>query len=196
MVVQEVLLADKIVLCFGDEARTTRDWDIVTRARHSLQRIPAAWEVESVLGVPINLVRESLPFRLDKLREHQDRGWPVENLLITTEKSLCIDPRGKIYGLLGLVEDFGVGDLDIDYSNPCKKFIKALYDGIMVLESDTRILVAWNASVRSCNCPLKAIWTHKLLLANRIQDFSAKFPCVYHQRRFAPQRFSRVEFSL
>jgi hypothetical protein len=139
-IVQEVLLADKVVLCFGDEARTTRDWDILTRARQSLERIPASWEVESVLGIPINLVRESLPFRLDKQREHRDRGWPLENLLIATEKSLCEDPRDKIYGLLGLAKDFRMGDLDIDYSKPLHEIYQDVirwYHGTPVRQKDS-----------------------------------------------------------
>ncbi|PMD27086.1 hypothetical protein NA56DRAFT_684547 [Hyaloscypha hepaticicola] len=115
-IIQEVLLADNIVLCFGDDTRTTTDWGILTRARHSLEQIPTAWEEELIMGVPVKLFKESLPFQLDKQRAYRDRGWSLEKLLITTEKSLCQDPRDKIYGLLGLLTDFRKGDIGIDYS--------------------------------------------------------------------------------
>jgi len=120
-IVQEVLLARKVILHFGDDSRTTKDWDILTKARHSLEQIPDDWGFHTDIGTTINDFKRSLPLRLDKQREHRDRGWPLYTLLITTEKSLCQNPRDKIYGLLGLANDFRGGDLDINYSKPLYK---------------------------------------------------------------------------
>jgi hypothetical protein len=117
-IVQEVLLASKVIIFFGDDARTTRDWDMWTRVRHSLEQIPDFWEFTPIIGRPISFIKQSLPFQLDKQRENRDSGWPLHALISATEKSLCEDPRDKIYGLLGLASDFRNEDLDIDYSKP------------------------------------------------------------------------------
>lgn len=120
-IVQEVLLAKELVLCFGDNARTTSSWEILNKARCSLDRIPSYWEFRPAIGVPLTSIRNALPFQLDRLRECSGRSWPMHRLMKITEKSLCQDPKDKIYGLLGLANDCchaGGGGIDVDYSKP------------------------------------------------------------------------------
>jgi hypothetical protein len=117
-IVQEVLLAKKIVLCFSDDARTTQDWEILTAARKSVEGIPAAWEMDTTIAILTSLARECLPFRLDRQRECRDQGWSFQSLVMMTEKLLCQDPRDKIYGLLGLVQTNDQVEFDINYAKP------------------------------------------------------------------------------
>jgi hypothetical protein len=134
-IVQEVLLAKKIVLYFGDEAQTTQDWDILTAARKSVEGIPAAWETDTTIAILTSLTRECLPFWLDRQREFRDRGWSFQSLVMMTEKSLCQDPRDKIYGLLGLAQRKDQAKLDIDYS----KRMHELYQDVMRWYHNTQV---------------------------------------------------------
>ncbi|KAH8745021.1 hypothetical protein F5882DRAFT_423371 [Hyaloscypha sp. PMI_1271] len=117
-IVQEVLLAKDLVLCFGDDARTSKSWNVLTKARHTLSQIPIFWPCDPDIGERLEMIRYSLPFQLDRLRDRSGRGWPLHSLLEITENSLCREPRDKVYGLLGLANDCEVGDIDISYSKP------------------------------------------------------------------------------
>jgi hypothetical protein len=123
-IVPEVLLAKKVVICFGDDERTTRDWEMWAKARQNLERIPDIWDIPPIIARSITSIKQSLLFQLDKQRQYRDQGWPLHTLLVTTERSLCEDPRDKIYGLLGLATDIRIEDLDIDYSKPLYEVYK------------------------------------------------------------------------
>jgi hypothetical protein len=117
-IVQEVLLAKELVLCFGDNAKTTRSWDVLTKARCSLDAIPNHWVFKPAISAPITKIKHTFPFQLDRLRNGDRRSWPLHSLIDITENSLCRDPRDKLYGLLGLADDVQAGDFDISYQNP------------------------------------------------------------------------------
>ncbi|KAH8659958.1 hypothetical protein BX600DRAFT_467000 [Xylariales sp. PMI_506] len=119
-IVQEVLLAKKLLLCFGDDARTTRGWDLLSRARSCLDRIPTLWNLDSSMAEPIKTIQNSLSYQLDRLREGYGKGWPLHKLVEITEGTLCRDPRDKVYGLLGLAKDCHPGDIVIDYKKPAQ----------------------------------------------------------------------------
>jgi hypothetical protein len=119
-IVQEVLLAKELILCFGDNARTTQSWDVITQARSSLDQIPALWKLDASINTPIETLKQSLSFQLDRLREGNVRHWPLHKLLEITENSHCRDQKDKIYGLLGLASDCEAEDIDIDYSKTTK----------------------------------------------------------------------------
>ncbi|KAK8132387.1 hypothetical protein PG999_000560 [Apiospora kogelbergensis] len=111
-IVQEIVLAEKLRLqCGGDEAR----WEglvklLENRTENRIFEPRAASKT-------INMVYESLPARIHKLRcMHQLRGCQLQQLLEATRESLCTDPRDRLYGLLGLAADIGDGRFEVDYS--------------------------------------------------------------------------------
>jgi hypothetical protein len=99
----------------------------LTKARSSVERIPAAWETDTTLAILTRLARQCLPFWLDRQREFRDGGWSFQSLLIMTEKSLCKDPLDKVYGLLGLAKKSTQVKFDINYS----KKLHELYQDVM-----------------------------------------------------------------
>lgn len=119
-IVQEVLLAKNLKLCFGDDARTTCNWDLLSQARSSLERIPAYWNLDGCCKTMVEIIQPSLSFQLDLLKQGFDKGWPLHKLLEITKDTLCQDPRDKVYGLLGIAKDCYLGDIVIDYKKPVK----------------------------------------------------------------------------
>ncbi|KAH7213726.1 heterokaryon incompatibility protein-domain-containing protein [Fusarium oxysporum] len=116
-IVQEVLLAKELVLCFGDNAKTTRSWDLFTRTRDSLERMPSFWQFSPAINASIKEIRHAFPLRLDKLRKDNGRYWSLHNLVDITRNSLCHDPKDKVYGLLGITSGFQFGDFDVRYQD-------------------------------------------------------------------------------
>uniref|UniRef100_A0A4E9DDL1 Heterokaryon incompatibility domain-containing protein n=1 Tax=Gibberella zeae TaxID=5518 RepID=A0A4E9DDL1_GIBZA len=116
-IVQEVLLAKELVLCFGDNAKTTTSWDLFTKARESLERVPSFWQFKPVVSASLKEIKNAFPLRLDKLRQDTGQCWSLHNLVDITMDSLCHDPRDKIYGLLGITSGFKFGDFDIRYQD-------------------------------------------------------------------------------
>ncbi|KAF3014751.1 hypothetical protein E8E14_009779 [Neopestalotiopsis sp. 37M] len=120
-IVQEVLLAKKLVLCFGDDARTTRDWSLLSHARRCLESIPADYGLDSFVSQQMMTFQQSVPFLLDRLRESRDKGWPLRELVEITEGTRCAYPRDKVYGLLGLANDCHKGDIVPDIKKSTKE---------------------------------------------------------------------------
>ncbi|KAM0377507.1 hypothetical protein ACHAPY_006670 [Fusarium culmorum] len=116
-IVQEVLLAKELVLCFGDNAKTTTSWDLFTKARESLERVPSFWKFRPAVSASLKEIKNAFPLRLDKLRQDTGQCWSLHNLVDITMDSLCHDPRDKIYGLLGITSGFQFGDFDIRYQD-------------------------------------------------------------------------------
>jgi hypothetical protein len=87
------------------------------KALQNLERIPDIWDMPPIIARSTTSIKQSLLFQLDKQRQYRDQGWPLHTLLVTTERSLCEDPRDKICRLLGLADDIRIEDMDIDYSN-------------------------------------------------------------------------------
>ncbi|KAK4169730.1 hypothetical protein QBC43DRAFT_198160 [Cladorrhinum sp. PSN259] len=120
-IVQEVLLAEKLTLCFGDDFRRTRSWEILTMARSCLKKLPNTWKLNPRIQASIDRIKHAIPFELDTLRENRAELWPLHTLIDITECSLSQDPRDKVYGLLGLASDFHYEDFDIDYKKPLEE---------------------------------------------------------------------------
>ncbi|KAF4958054.1 hypothetical protein FGADI_2684 [Fusarium gaditjirri] len=114
-IVQEVLLAKELVLCFGDNAKTTTPWDLFTRTRDSLEQIPSFWQFSPAVSASIKEIRNAFPLRLDRLRKDNGQSWSLHKLVDITSNSLCRDPRDKVYGLLGITSGFQFGDFDVRY---------------------------------------------------------------------------------
>ncbi|KAF5725230.1 het-domain-containing protein [Fusarium mundagurra] len=114
-IVQEVLLAKELVLCFGDDANTTKPWDLLTRTRDSLDQMPSFWEFSPAISASIEEIRHAFPLQLDKLRKDNGRSWPLHKVVDITINSLCRDPKDKVYGLLGITSGFQFGDFDVKY---------------------------------------------------------------------------------
>jgi hypothetical protein len=66
-IVPEVLLAKEVVICFGDDERTTRDWEMWAKARQNLERIPDIWDIPPIIARSITSIKQSLLFQLDNL---------------------------------------------------------------------------------------------------------------------------------
>src|SRR3569833_2294898 len=126
-IVQEVLLAKEIRICFGDDGNTTVSWDMLAGACSCLDQIPKSWVFDCGIGESITRIKESVPFRLARQRADGTQGWPLHELLKVTQSSLCENPRDKIFGLLGIANDANINDLEIDYSksmhNTCQDTI-------------------------------------------------------------------------
>src|SRR3569833_1032082 len=126
-IVQEVLLAKEIRICFGDDGNTTVSWDMLAGACSCLDQIPKSWVFDCGIGESITRIKESVPFRLARQRADGTQGWPLHELLKVTQASLCENPRDKIFGLLGIANDANINDLEIDYSksmhNTCQDTI-------------------------------------------------------------------------
>lgn len=116
-IVQEVLLAKELVLCFGDNAKTTRPWNLFTKLRDSLERMPSFWQFSPAVNASIKEIRHAFPLRLDKLRKDNGQYWSLHNLVDITRNSLCHDPKDKVYGLLGITSGFQFGDFDVRYQD-------------------------------------------------------------------------------
>ncbi|KAL6914728.1 hypothetical protein FSST1_012488 [Fusarium sambucinum] len=116
-IVQEVLLAKELVLCFGDNAKTTTSWDLFTKTRESLERIPSFWQFSPAVDASLKEIRKAFPLQLDKLRNDNGQSWSLHNLVDITRNSLCHDPRDKVYGLLGITSGFHFGDFDVKYQD-------------------------------------------------------------------------------
>ncbi|KAF4444775.1 heterokaryon incompatibility 6 OR allele [Fusarium acutatum] len=114
-IVQEVLLAKELVLCFGDDAKTTKPWDLLTRTRDSLEQMPSYWKFSPAVSASMKEIRHAFPLRLDKLRKDNRRSWPLHKVVDITINSLCRDPKDKVYGLLGITSGFQFGDFDVRY---------------------------------------------------------------------------------
>ncbi|KAM0413183.1 hypothetical protein ACHAPD_008270 [Fusarium lateritium] len=116
-IVQEVLLAKELVLCFGDNTKTTTSWDLFTKTRESLERIPSSWQFSPAVDASLKEIKKAFPLQLDKLRNENGQSWSLHNLVDITGNSLCHDPRDKVYGLLGITSGFQFGDFDVKYQD-------------------------------------------------------------------------------
>jgi hypothetical protein len=65
-------------------------------------------------------LQESLAFQLVQQRMARDGlSSFLKDLLEAFKHSRCLDPRDKVYGLLGLADDCQGGTLTADYAKPC-----------------------------------------------------------------------------
>jgi hypothetical protein len=113
-IIQEVVLAKELQIFCGYSGI---HWQELEKVCKNLSSIP---ELDG--DPPIfKKVRTNIAFQLVRIREARGRSQTtLRELLETCEKSLCADPRDKIYGLLGLAEDTR-RSLSVDYS-------KSLFD--------------------------------------------------------------------
>lgn len=73
-------------------------------------------------------ISNCLPLQLDKQRrDRREVSTPLYELIAIAEKSLCSDPRDKIYGLLGLASHCRNGEFEADYS----KTLKDIYQDVI-----------------------------------------------------------------
>ena len=102
-IVQEIGLARSLRICWG---RDHIEWD----------------DFASLCPVLPNDLQKSVAFQLVLQRQARDGlSCFLKDLLDTCKGSLCLDPRDKVYGLLGLADDCREGSLTADYS-------KSLFD--------------------------------------------------------------------
>ncbi|TGO37909.1 hypothetical protein BHYA_0086g00240 [Botrytis hyacinthi] len=87
LIVQEVLLAKDLVICWSNKhspGLRTAIWTEWRRARHTLENLESSlalsWDRKLEMKV-IEAILESAPATFDKLRETSDQGWPVNSLL-------------------------------------------------------------------------------------------------------------------
>jgi hypothetical protein len=120
-IVQEVLLAKNLVLCFDDDVRTTRDWNLLSQSRRCLDSIPTAWDFDPYIEEQLMTIQGSSPFRLDRMRENSAEEWTLLRLVEITEGARCSHPRDKVYGLLGVAYDCPKGDIVPDTEKPTQE---------------------------------------------------------------------------
>jgi hypothetical protein len=113
-IIQEVVLEKELEIHCGN---SQLHWEELVKVCKNLSSIP---ELDG--DPPIfKKVRKNIVFHLIRLREARGMSkTTLRELLETCEKSLCADPRDKIYGLLGLADDIR-GPISADYS-------KSLFD--------------------------------------------------------------------
>jgi hypothetical protein len=109
-IVQEVVLAQRIILhCGDDTARWAglenlfRDYDLLYKPRAALK-----WARRFL---------KSLAIQLHHLRSmHRGYGCNLGQLMSLTKESRCSDARDKVYALLGLADDPNISSITVDYS--------------------------------------------------------------------------------
>jgi len=64
---------------------------------------------------------EKLPTELKIYRDYEQRAFRLHALLEDCERSMCKEPRDKVYGLLGLASNIREGQVIVDCSKPMFK---------------------------------------------------------------------------
>lgn len=114
-IVQEVLLARDILVAFGDHKNTVMKWDCITKAQTCLDKISRQW---STKDREFRIMENSMMWYLARLRQPPRTHISPTSLFAFTKRSLCQDPRDKIYGLLGILDPGLTPSITIDYSIP------------------------------------------------------------------------------
>lgn len=118
-IVQEIQLANSLHIYSGT---TERNWESITKARKYFENNPTLRD-----NPRFDDIRNSLAFRLDDYREKR-ATCGLDKWMTLTEPSTCLDPRDKIYALLGLATDTQDAIL-ADYS----KSYSEVYQDVMML---------------------------------------------------------------
>jgi hypothetical protein len=77
---------------------------------------------------------QSVPELLRKYRKQQQPAFHLQTLLENCERSLCQEPRDKVYGLLGLASNINDGEIAVDYSKP----MFDLYENVIMHHSGSQ----------------------------------------------------------
>jgi hypothetical protein len=116
-IVQEMCLAKDLILLFDS---TFASWAGVQSLRRFLMRSPYQPKSPMPTQMPDfeetgQLIKASQAFSLDAHRTQSFRN-NLEDLLNSTVECICTDPKDKIYGLLGLLDDNQSKEISVDYS--------------------------------------------------------------------------------
>jgi hypothetical protein len=112
-VIQEIQLAKDLSICCGTERIK---WSEFARTRQWVLSWPERFRSEIEV---YNEMTVSLPARMDEIRVQgraRRRDIPLIDWLEIFEKSLCTDPKDKVYAVVGLARDCQKGELAVDYS--------------------------------------------------------------------------------
>ncbi|TVY50468.1 Heterokaryon incompatibility protein 6,OR allele [Lachnellula cervina] len=149
-IVQEILLARDIIICFGDNSNTDIGWDTITVAQDCLDRIPPTWSI--CTDNCFNLVKHSMMWYLARLRQSPRAIFSLTSLFAFTKKSLCKDPRDKIYGLLGILDSKFAPSIAIDYAVPLTNVYLGLirwYSHTFTTSANPREFLEFGQAVRN-----------------------------------------------
>ncbi|KAF7928930.1 uncharacterized protein EAE97_009772 [Botrytis byssoidea] len=123
-ILQEVLLAKDLVICWSNKhspGLRTVTWAEWSRARHLLENfgssLALSWDRKLKIKV-IEVILESAPAKLDRLRETGNQRWPFNSFLEMFPSSECRVQADKIYGLLGIISDPELCNFPVDYARP------------------------------------------------------------------------------
>lgn len=123
-IIQEVLLAKKLVLCCGTRRFS---WKIYSDLRPLMCHLLTLTRAQPYLGEGTNLSEISMAFdvhtaaKFDKLRQERikdrdtQREYDLRGLLNMSLSAECYTPRNRIYGWLGVVN---VPNISVDYDRP------------------------------------------------------------------------------
>jgi hypothetical protein len=105
-IVQEMCLAKDLILLFDS---TFASWTGIQSLRRFLMKSPYQSKSPMPPQMPdfeetSQLIKSSQAFSLDAHRTQSFRN-NLEDLINSTVECICTDPKDKIYGLLGLLDD-------------------------------------------------------------------------------------------
>jgi hypothetical protein len=127
-IVQETCLAKDLILLFDS---TFAGWTGIQSLRRFLMRSP--YQSKSPMPPQMSdfeetgqLIKASQAFSLDAHRTQSFRN-NLEDLINSTVECICTDPKDKIYGLLGLLDDNQGKEISVDYS----KSLFEVFDDVM-----------------------------------------------------------------
>jgi hypothetical protein len=127
-VIQEVLLAKKLVLMYDNQRIPWSSWVILHRKEPYLHTVENEEQFDKTIKNRFEVSKGRLMvFEYYRFREKQ-RQFELKELLVTFGQSKCADPRDRIFALLGLCEEGVKGLVEPDY----KLEIEDLYYHIMV----------------------------------------------------------------
>lgn len=102
-IIQELCLAPKLILCQG---RARMDWDEFVSFMAAQISFPEDYWAEHVV--------QSRLWRLAKI-VGKGTGLDIHQALEHCKGSVCLDPKDKIYGILGLVDNASIGNIQVNY---------------------------------------------------------------------------------
>jgi hypothetical protein len=136
-IVQEILLAPDVLFCWNDQimkGHTLRGWleDLKDIPNCSNERASLLY---SLSKDPITKsARDLLNWRFHPAVGFPCRQYTLENLITTFSSYACLDPRDKVFGLLGLVdlldEDWFRPSLVVDYHKTAEEIFWNVVDVI------------------------------------------------------------------
>jgi hypothetical protein len=115
-VIQEVMLAKKLVLMYDNQRIPWSSWVILHRKEPYLRTVENQEQSDKTIKNRFEVSKGRLMvFEYYRFREKQ-RQFKLKELLVTFGQSKCADPRDRIFALLGLCEEGVKGLVEPDYN--------------------------------------------------------------------------------